>query len=180
MAEPDSRCDRRQAQGPRRPDHRRPSRRRRPGAHARRPWRECRDDLSHQPRGDRDGRSPRSKPAGVKGLAIAADLTQPGQAENAVRQVVDRFGRLDVLVNMTSVFRRTPLGEPFGSGFRRHDRRQPRRRRFMRPSPRPGQCSPSPRDDGIKGKIVILGDWATERPYKDYLPYLVAKGASRR
>ena len=30
--------------------------------------------------------------------------------------------------------------------------------------------------DGLKGKIVNLGDWATERPYKDYLPYLVAKG----
>jgi pteridine reductase len=33
-----------------------------------------------------------------------------------------------------------------------------------------------PADDGIKGKIVMLGDWASERPYKDYLPYLVAKG----
>ena len=31
-------------------------------------------------------------------------------------------------------------------------------------------------DEGIKGKIVNIGDWATERPYKDYLPYLVAKG----
>ena len=31
-------------------------------------------------------------------------------------------------------------------------------------------------DDGIKGKIVNIGDWATDRPYKDYLPYLVAKG----
>ncbi len=33
-----------------------------------------------------------------------------------------------------------------------------------------------PARDGIKGKIVNLGDWATERPYKDYLPYLVGKG----
>ena len=33
-----------------------------------------------------------------------------------------------------------------------------------------------PGEDGIKGKIVLIGDWATERPYKDYLPYLVAKG----
>jgi pteridine reductase len=33
-----------------------------------------------------------------------------------------------------------------------------------------------PACDEIKGKIVIIGDWATERPYKDYLPYLVAKG----
>src|SRR5256885_678687 len=31
-------------------------------------------------------------------------------------------------------------------------------------------------EDGIKGRIVNVGDWATERPYKDYLPYLVAKG----
>jgi pteridine reductase len=30
--------------------------------------------------------------------------------------------------------------------------------------------------DGIKGKVVVIGDWATDRPYKDYLPYLVAKG----
>lgn len=33
-----------------------------------------------------------------------------------------------------------------------------------------------PGEDGIKGKIVLIGDWATERPYKNYLPYLVAKG----
>ena len=31
-------------------------------------------------------------------------------------------------------------------------------------------------DAGIKGKIINIGDWASERPYKDYLPYLVAKG----
>ncbi len=33
-----------------------------------------------------------------------------------------------------------------------------------------------PGEDGIKGRIVNLGDWATERPSKDYLPYFVAKG----
>jgi pteridine reductase len=33
-----------------------------------------------------------------------------------------------------------------------------------------------PAEDGIRGKIINVGDWATERPYKDYLPYLVAKG----
>ena len=38
------------------------------------------------------------------------------------------------------------------------------------------QMLAQPDDDGIRGKIVNIGDWATERPYKDYLPYLVAKG----
>jgi pteridine reductase len=31
-------------------------------------------------------------------------------------------------------------------------------------------------ESGLKGKIVNVGDWSTERPYKDYLPYIVAKG----
>jgi pteridine reductase len=38
------------------------------------------------------------------------------------------------------------------------------------------QMLSQPDEDGIKGKIINLGDWATERPYRDYLPYLVAKG----
>ena len=33
-----------------------------------------------------------------------------------------------------------------------------------------------PEENGIKGKIVNVGDWASNRPYRDYLPYLVAKG----
>ena len=37
-----------------------------------------------------------------------------------------------------------------------------------------------PQIDGIKGKIVLIGDWATDRPYKDYLPYLSRRGPSRR
>ena len=39
------------------------------------------------------------------------------------------------------------------------------------------QMLTQPATDLIKGKIVFIGDWATDRPYKDYLPYLVAKGA---
>jgi pteridine reductase len=38
------------------------------------------------------------------------------------------------------------------------------------------QMLAQPAEDGIRGKIINVGDWATERPYKDYLPYLVAKG----
>jgi pteridine reductase len=116
-----------------------------------------------------------AKAAGTHGLAIEADLSRSGEAENTVNQVVERFGRLDALVNMASVFRRTPLASlsskeidamiaanltaPF------HAALASARAMLLQPA-----------DDGIKGKIVILGDWATERPYKDYLAYLVAKG----
>ena len=112
---------------------------------------------------------------GVKGLAVAADLTQPTQAEAAVQQVVDHFGRLDFLVNMTSVFKRTPFASVSAQDFDAliaanlsapfHTAVASARAMLSQPA-----------HDGIKGKIVILGDWATERPYKDHLPYLVAKG----
>ncbi len=112
---------------------------------------------------------------GVRGLAVAADLAEADQAERAVQQVVAAFGRLDVLVNMASIYRRTPfdtltpgdfdamiaanLAAPYHSAVAAAR-----------------QMLTQPGEGGIKGKIVNLGDWATERPYKDYLPYLVAKG----
>jgi pteridine reductase len=113
---------------------------------------------------------------GVSGVAIEADLSRAEQAEEAVAQAFDRFGRLDALVNMASVYRRTPfdslvpgdfdamiasnLGAPYHTSVA-----AARRMRTQAG------------EDGIKGRIVSIGDWATERPYKDYLPYLVAKGA---
>ena len=112
---------------------------------------------------------------GVRGLAVGADLSDAGQAERAVAEVVDRLGRLDVLVNMASVFRRTPLASLTPADFDAmiaanlaapyHTAVAASRRMLAQPA-----------EDGIKGKIVIVGDWATNRPYKDHLPYLVAKG----
>jgi pteridine reductase len=112
---------------------------------------------------------------GVPGLAVAADLAQPEQAQGAVNQVTDRFGRLDALVNMASLYRRTPLETLSPRDFDEliaanlsapyHTALAAAQRMLDQPG-----------HDGIKGKIVNIGDWASERPYKDYLPYLIAKG----
>jgi pteridine reductase len=112
---------------------------------------------------------------GASGLAVTADLSQPDQAENAVRQVVARFGRLDALVNMASVYRRTPLANLSPRDYDEliaANLTAP----YYAALASSKQMLTQPAVDGIKGKIVIIGDWATERPYKDYLPYLVAKG----
>jgi pteridine reductase len=113
---------------------------------------------------------------GVSGLAVAADLSLPEQAENAIQQVAARFGRLDALVSMASSFRKTPFAQLAPRDFDAmiadnlaapyHTALAAARLMLTQPA-----------SDGIKGKIVLMGDWATERPYKDYLPYLVAKGA---
>lgn len=116
--------------------------------------------------------------AGGSALAVAADLARAEQAEQAVAEVVATFGRIDVLVNMASIYRRTPLPALVPAEFDAmiaanlaapyHTSLAAARR--MRQQPDLDSY-------GLKGKIVNVGDWATERPYKDYLPYLVAKGA---
>ncbi len=112
---------------------------------------------------------------GAPGMAVAADLSQAAEAEHAVARVVERFGRLDALVNMASVYRRTPLASLTPEDFDAmiaanlaapYHTALASARRMLEQEP----------DDGIKGRIVNVGDWATDRPYKDHLPYLVAKG----
>jgi pteridine reductase len=112
---------------------------------------------------------------GAPGLAIPADLSRPEQAEDAVKQVVARFGQLDALVNMASVYRRTPLADLSPRDFDdmiAGNLAAP----YHTAVAAARQMLTQPALGGVKGKIVLIGDWATERPYKDYLPYLVAKG----
>ena len=90
--------------------------------------------------------------------------------------VVERFGRLDVLVNMASVYQKTPFATLTPSDFDAmiaanlaapyHAAVFAAKAMLRKPS-----------DGDPKGKIVFMGDWATDRPRRDYLPYLVAKGA---
>jgi pteridine reductase len=111
-------------------------------------------------------------------LAIEADLADPAQAGRAVRRVVERFGRIDALVNMASIYERTPfadltpehydrmiaanLGAPYHSAVAA------------------GQAmlaqEPIPDASGLKGKIICFGDWGTDRPRGGDLPYIIAKG----
>jgi pteridine reductase len=113
---------------------------------------------------------------GSRSLTIAADLSDSDQAKAAVDRVFERFGRLDALVNMASVFRRTPFRSLASADFDAmiaanlaapyHVAVAAARRMLDQPA----------NESGLKGKIVNVGDWSTERPYKDYLPYIVAKG----
>jgi pteridine reductase len=111
----------------------------------------------------------------VRGLAVAADLADAEQAERAVAETVRAFGRLDVLVNMASIYTRTPLDALKPSDFDAMiaaNLAAPYHAALAASRVMLAQAE----RDGLKGKIVNVGDWATDRPYKDYLPYLTAKG----
>jgi pteridine reductase len=113
---------------------------------------------------------------GGRGLAVAADLSQAEQAAGAVARVVETFGRLDVLVNMASIYRRTPFETLVPTDFDAMiaaNLAAP----YHTAVAAAKQMLEQDADDGIKGKIVSVGDWSTNRPYKHYLPYLIGKGA---
>lgn len=113
--------------------------------------------------------------AGSEGLAIHADLTDSKQAEAAVAATVQGFGRLDALVNMASVYRKTPFEDLTPDDFDAMVAANLAAPYHAAIAAARAMASQPP-VDGIKGKLVFLGDWATERPYKGYLPYLAAKG----
>ncbi len=53
---------------------------------------------------------------GVRGAAFRADQADPAQVEGLVKAVVQRFGRLDILVNSAGIFVRSVIGEPVNVG----------------------------------------------------------------
>lgn len=113
---------------------------------------------------------------GARGLAIAADLRRADQAAGAVGNVIEAFGRLDVLVNMASIYKRTPFATLTPADFDAmiaSNLAAP----YHISIAAARQMLTQDAEDGVNGKIINVGDWATNRPYKHYLPYLVAKGA---
>lgn len=112
---------------------------------------------------------------GVRGLAVEADLSRAEQAERAVSEVVAQFGRLDALVNMASIYKKTPFATLVPSDFDEMIAANLAAPYHAAVSAAKAMLR-QPAEGGPKGKIINMGDWATERPRRDYLPYMVAKG----
>lgn len=110
--------------------------------------------------------------AGRRALAMQADLRQPSGCQGIVDRAANELGRLDVLVNMASVYSQVPLAdtdEAVWNAVIDIDLRAA----FL--------CAraavPHMRRVG-GGRIVNFSDWiaASGRPrYTGYLPYYVAK-----
>lgn len=98
-----------------------------------------------------------------------ANLESVAEIEKMVADVLDAFGRIDVLVNSASVFTRKPLDE-----MTEHDWDSNLDTNLKAPAFLSKFAGAAMRRQGA-GKIVNIGDWAGIRPYKDYLPYSVSK-----
>ena len=116
----------------------------------------------------------RVRQTGRAAAVSQADLTRPTEVERLVESTVSRFGRLDILINMASVYRRKSfdaLTDADWTGALDVD--VSAAWRLAR------AAAPHLRTAGA-GRIVNFTDWiaASGRPrYPGYLPYYVAKRA---
>lgn len=110
--------------------------------------------------------------AGRRAVAIQGDVTQPEACAALVRSTVDAFGRLDILINMASVYTKKPFNQLTLADWTAVvdvDLRAA----FL--------CAlaavPEMRKQG-GGRIVNFSDWVARsgRPrYEGFVPYYVAK-----
>jgi pteridine reductase len=109
---------------------------------------------------------------GLQAAAFQADLTDESAVERMAAEVVNRFGRVDVLVNTAAIWERKRLEEVTAADLRRH---------LEINTVGTFVCS---RTVGLRmvaqpsgGNIITIGDWAIVRPYLDYAAYFPSKGA---
>jgi pteridine reductase len=110
--------------------------------------------------------------AGHTATAFGADLRD----ENATRAMIDRvrrhFGRLDALVNSAAIWSPTPLADVMADDVR-HLFEVNTLSTFV--CCQQAGLIMSGQDQG--GAIVNIGDWAVERPYRDYSAYFISKAS---
>lgn len=109
---------------------------------------------------------------GVEVLLVQADLRDESAVNGMIQQVLDRFGRLDVLVNCAADWRSKKLEEVTAADVRHY---------FEVNTLGTFLCCQHAGLVMVKqlegGCIITLGDWAIERPYLDYAAYFSSKGA---
>lgn len=109
---------------------------------------------------------------GVQAAAFLADLADEAAVRGLVRAVLDRYGRVDVLVNCAAIWQRKRLEDVTAADVRLH---------FDANALSTFLCCQQiglamvGQPDG--GAIVNVGDWAEARPYLDYAAYFPSKGA---
>lgn len=112
---------------------------------------------------------------GVRAAAYPADLRDPGDVDRLIQQIVEQFGSLHVLVNMASEFHATPFEQLAPRHFDESiasNLKAP----YLTSIAAARDMQKNPVEDGVQGKIINFADWAVERPYKGFLPYMIAKG----
>jgi len=109
---------------------------------------------------------------GKSAAAFHANLAEESEAYGLVDAVIQKFGRLDVLVNAAAVWSPLPLEEVRGKDLL-HNFEVNTLGTFYCCQRAGLQMTKQP----TGGAIVNIGDWAIARPYLNYAAYFPSKGA---
>lgn len=109
---------------------------------------------------------------GVSAFAVRADLGDEQAVQRMVHATLDRFGRIDVLVNTAALWRRKRLEEVTADDVRAHFDANTLGTFLC--CQHVGMVMTKQAQGGV---IVNFGDWADSRPYLDYASYFPSKGA---
>jgi pteridine reductase len=103
-------------------------------------------------------------------LLVSADLADPASPQRLVDAAIDRFGRLDALINNASTFRPTPLGTITAADWDELFASNARAPLFLAQV-----AAPHLRERA--GAIINIVDIYAERPLPDHPVYVMAKAA---
>jgi pteridine reductase len=109
---------------------------------------------------------------GVDAIALQADLTDDAAAQSLIQHVVERFGRIDVLVNCAAIWQSKRLEDVTAADIRQHF--EVNTLGTFLCAQHAGLAMVRQTEGGV---IVNLGDWAEARPYLNYAAYFPSKGA---
>ena len=109
---------------------------------------------------------------GVQAIALAADLSDQQAVRGLVAQTLERFGRIDALVNCAGAWQKKRLEEVTDADLR--GLFEVNTLGTFLCSQQVGLAMVQQAEGGC---IITVGDWAIERPYLHYAAYFPSKGA---
>jgi len=109
---------------------------------------------------------------GAQALLVTGDLRDEATVGRLTAEVLERFHRIDVLVNGAAIWKPKPLEKTSAADVREHFDVNTLGT-FLMCQAVGLQMTKQPEG----GAIVNVGDWAIERPYLNYAAYFPSKGA---
>jgi pteridine reductase len=114
---------------------------------------------------------------GGEAIAMQADLSQPGLAPSIVERAVERFGRVDVLVNSAALFERGDWHNTKEENWDRHFDVNLKSPFFLTQAFARHITETLPGDDGRRAHVVNIADWRGRHPTGHYIAYTLTKAA---
>jgi NAD(P)-dependent dehydrogenase (short-subunit alcohol dehydrogenase family) len=106
---------------------------------------------------------------GVDALAVPGDVSSAPDVQRMIASALERFGRIDVLINNAAVYFKTPFAHVTESEW------DLTLDINLKGSFLCAKAVAEHMRGRGEGKIINFADWAGMRPYPEYLPYCVSK-----